>query len=189
MCTDLYLSLCCAQLCTDRCIGKLQSKDSARKEMKGRCKTGHVQPSEGSVPPRCWLSPTRSRGQPGSGRRRGGSPAVPGAAGTVQGCGDSPPPPGSRAQGRGPHLGHGTFLLRMGGGSVEPSGVEWDGQGTRGRGGKRWGRAGRAQLSCQPWGLMASPGWHLHRDVAKLSLLCTGALQRWPLSPGSAAHG
>lgn len=97
VCTDLYLCicrLCCAQLCTDRCIGNLQSKGSARKEMKGRCKTGHVQHSESSVPPRCWLSPTRSWGQPGSGEG-GRSPA-----GTA-GCGDSPALPGQQGPGEG----------------------------------------------------------------------------------------
>lgn len=68
------------------------------------------------------------------------------------------------------------------GSSVGLSGVQWDGQGTWGRGGKRWGRAGRAQLSRHPRGLTALPGWHLHRDTAKVSLLCTGTLQRCPLS-------
>lgn len=62
--------------------------------MKGRCKTGCVQCSEASAPPRCWLSPARSRGQPGPGRRRCGSAAAPRAP-----CGAGQPgPPGERGQ-------------------------------------------------------------------------------------------
>lgn len=186
VCTDLYLCicrLCCVQLCTERCIGKLQSEGSARKEMKGRCKTGHVQHSETSVPPRCWLSPSRSWGQPGSGEG-GGSPAAPGAAGTGREWGQPCPLPG-----REPGVGHGTFLLRMGG---EQRGAQRGPAGWTGHVGPGWKAMGQSREgtavppSLEPDGIarMVPTQGHckgvpsLHRDTAKVSPL-----------PGSAARG
>lgn len=110
--------------------------------MKGRCKTGHVQHSEASVPPRCWLSPTSSRGQPGSGRRRCGSPAAPGTTGTVRGAGTARPSRGSRARGREPRVGHGTFLLRMGG---EQRGAQGGRVGWTGHVGLGWKAMGQSR--------------------------------------------
>lgn len=172
--------------------------------MKGRCKTGHVQHSEASVPPRCWLSPTSSRGQPGSGRRRCGSPAAPGTTGTVRGAGTARPSRGSRAQGREPRVGHGTFLLRMGG---EQRGAQGGRVGWTGHVGLGWkamgqSREGTAVLpSLGPDGIagVAPAQGHgkgvpsLHRDMAKVSLLpwqcCSWVTGPAPPAPGSVPRG
>lgn len=129
----------------------------------------------GSVPPAARDSPALAEG--GAGALRHGAPlALCGGAGTAR------PSLGSRARGREPRVGHGTFLLRMGGEQRGDQGgrVGWTGH--VGLGWKAMGqsREGTAVLpSLGPDGIagVAPAQGHgkgvpsLHRDTAKVSLL------------------
>lgn len=172
-CADLYLSaLRCARLHTDRCVGELQSKDSARKEMKGRGETGPVQPSEASAPPRRWLSPARSRGQPGLAESGAG------ALRHRWHCGAGAARP-SRQQGQGRSRAGTRHIPGSGVGPAGSSGMHGAcGEGVESDGAERGGH------SCP-----AIPGawWHC-RDGTQTGTWQRDAAKVSPL-PGSAARG
>lgn len=159
------------------------------REMKGRCKTGHVQQSEafGHQVASAVLRGAAHSPAPGSGRSQaaslaaGSSPAPygeihPAWAWGVRGqAASAQPSPGRKAAGRGgSHTArHGAFLLQTGRGAAQ-SPARWSGvERARGAGAESdGGRAGSARPSLPPRGLTALPaalpGRHPCRDAAVL---------------------